>query len=369
MIKTDFSARLGRGSLAFSLRAGLALSVWVSAAFGAVAGVGGATAAAAAEPGPHAVVIMYHRFGEEDLPSTNIRMDQFEAHLKELQSGKYTVWALPKIINALRSGESVPDRVVGISVDDAFLSVYTRAFPLLKEAGLPWTLFIATNPIDRKLVDYANWDQIREMKAAGVTIGSQTHTHPHMAANSRAANVNDLEVSNRRFLEELGERPTLIAYPYGEGGVEVWDIAKEQGFEAGLGQHSGVMHPGSNFFYLPRFAMNEAYGDLDRFRMAANALPIPLSDVVPDDVVIRESANPPLAGFTISTPIRGLDTLACYASHQGKVRLERLGDERFELRFDKPMPKGRTRLNCTMPAGDGRWRWAGRQFYRPGADD
>jgi hypothetical protein len=46
--------------------------------------------------------------------------------------------------------------------------------------------------------------------------------------------------------------------------------------------------------------------------------------------------------------------------------VERLGDNRIEVRFMKPLPKSRTRLNCTLPAGEGRWYWFGYQFYVPG---
>ena len=38
-----------------------------------------------------ASVIMYHRFGEDRYPSTNIRLSQFEEHLELLTNGNYTV--------------------------------------------------------------------------------------------------------------------------------------------------------------------------------------------------------------------------------------------------------------------------------------
>src|SRR3546814_16094872 len=59
----------------------------------------------------------------------------------------------------------------------------------------------------------------------------------------------------------------------------------------------------------------------------------------------------------------GLDRLACYHSAFGKVAVERLGAHRIELRFDRPFPTGRSRLNCTLPEPEGRWRWFGTQFY------
>ena len=57
--------------------------------------LGAMTQARAAD---HAVIIMYHRFGENSIPSTNIRLDQFEAHLKELTSGRYNVIPLADVV-------------------------------------------------------------------------------------------------------------------------------------------------------------------------------------------------------------------------------------------------------------------------------
>ena len=44
---------------------------------------------AAQEPPTKASVIMYHRFGEQDFPSTNVTMEQFSAHAAELKSADY----------------------------------------------------------------------------------------------------------------------------------------------------------------------------------------------------------------------------------------------------------------------------------------
>ena len=87
----------------------------------------------------HAVILMYHRFGEDAIPSTNIRLEQFDRHLKILTNGGYTVWPLGKIVTHMQTNQPLPDRTVGISVDDAYLSVYTEAWPRLKEKGLPFS--------------------------------------------------------------------------------------------------------------------------------------------------------------------------------------------------------------------------------------
>ncbi len=254
---------------------------------------------------------------------------------------------------------------LGSSVDDAYLSAYTEAWPRLKAAGLPLTLFVATQAVDRKLSGIMTWQQIRELAADGVSIGSQTETHLHMPDAGAARNRRDIERSNGRFITELGRAPELFAYPYGEASLATQETTRGAGFMAAFGQHSGVIGRTANFFYLPRFSMNEKYGDPARFRLAANALPLPVSDVTPPDPLIM-GVNPPPIGFTVGGGITDLGRLTCYTSHEGRARLERLGETRFEVRVNTPFPRGRTRLNCTLPTQEGRWRWLGRQFYVPG---
>lgn len=325
-------------------------------------GIGSSSVLMAADS---AVIVMYHRFGESTYPSTNIRLEQFERHLEELSNPKYTVLPIPEIIAKLKSKSPLPDRSIGISIDDAFLSVYREAFPRLKKMGLPFTLFVATKPIDLNLKGYMKWDQIRELKKAGVTIGSQTHSHLHMAQASDSANRVDLETSNVRFRKELGETPKIIAYPYGEYSLAVGRLSQEAGLLTGFGQHSGVLHPEANMLYLPRWAMNENYGDIKRFKLAINALPLRIGDVSPADPLLSASNNPPILGFTVKGPAaKKLSRLSCYAGGRGKVRVERLGP-RAEVRLKAPFPSGRARINCTIPAQNGRWRWHGFQFYVP----
>ena len=204
-----------------------------------------------------AVVVMYHRFGESDLPSTNIRLEQFEAHIKELTSGPFSVMGLPKLLSTLRNDKLLPDRAVAITIDDAFRSVYTEAWPRLRAAKLPVTLFVSTDDVDRNSKAYMSWDQIRELKAAGVTIGNHTASHLSMVKATSAQNAKEILRSNARFRAELGSVPKLFAYPFGEYGFKLRNLIINTGFTAAFGQHSGVLHKDSDQFFLPRFSMND----------------------------------------------------------------------------------------------------------------
>ena len=323
-----------------------------------------------AQASSSAVIFMYHRFGEDKYPSTSIKLEQFEAHLAEIKSGGYTVMALPEIIKALKTGTALPDKTISLTMDDAYLSVYEVAWPKLKELGFPFTLFVATDPVDQGIQGYMSWAQIQELSQSGVTIGSQTASHLHMATADFLTNQRELEKSNNRFMEKLGARPKLIAYPYGEASENVKELVKNSGFIAGFGQHSGVASKSPDMLYLPRFALNENYGDIKRFKLAANALALNTSDLSPSDPLINSGGdNPPAFGFTINGDLdltKTLGQLRCYSSHEGNLEITTLGGEnghtRVEIRMKKKLPTGRTRLNCTLPTTEGRWYWFGHQF-------
>ena len=62
--------------------------------------------------------------------------EQFDAHLEVLADGNYHVWPLDKIVNQLRQGHNIPDKTIAITIDDAYLSVFTEARPRLNAHGL-----------------------------------------------------------------------------------------------------------------------------------------------------------------------------------------------------------------------------------------
>jgi peptidoglycan/xylan/chitin deacetylase (PgdA/CDA1 family) len=313
---------------------------------------------------PSAVVFAYSRFAEDSSPRTSIRLDQFDAHLAELSIGGYEVLPMPRIVEALETGTPLSDRTVAITIDDAHRSVYQEAWPRLRSARLPFTLFVATDPIDRGSETHMTWNQLRELVRAGVGIGALPATGTSLFDDPAERAAAEVARSVRRLEEELGIRPDLFAYSFGDYTLAVRRSLPGIGISAAFTQASGVAQAGGDLLTLPRFVMNEAYGSIDRFRLAASALPMPVTDVTPADPVLVE--NPPSFGFTVSSPVDGLDRLSCFASGQGRAAVQRIAETRIEVRLAEPFAPGRGRVNCTMPAGEGRWRWFGAQFFVPG---
>ncbi|SEO42892.1 polysaccharide deacetylase family protein [Aquisalimonas asiatica] len=334
----------------------------------------GAEIGAAQAGGWHAVAFMYHRFGEDDYPSTSISLDTFEAHLDHLEE-EYTIWPMERIVEHLENGEPVPDRTVAITIDDAYRSVYENAFPILKERDLPYTVFVATEPVDDGLSGYMTWDQMREMEEHGATFANHSTTHDYLVRQGEeesdeayAERIRD-DISNAqdRIEEELGEHndiPMLFAYPYGEYNQTVADVAEDLGY-IGIGQHSGAIGPYSHPMALPRFPMADSFSDLDDFKQKAGAKSLPVESIDPWDPVAAEDNNPPRMEVTLADSDARLNQLACFVGGQGSVEVEWTDrDARiFEVEAPETLNRGRTRYNCTAPSEEqGRFYWFSQQW-------
>ena len=317
-----------------------------------------------------AVILMYHRVGEKRLPATNITLAQFRAHLQELRQGPYKVLPLDEIVAALKNGRTLPNHSIAITFDDAFLSIYETAWPLLKAAKFPFTLFVSTEPLDEKTSGYMTWAQLREMAADPlVTIGHHGHSHNSFLSLTKDQRIGDILTATARFQKEIDTQPKLFAYPFGEYDSASPAILRQLSFNAAFGQFSSVASPADDIYALPRFTFNERYGDIDRFRLITNALALPAYDILPKNPHLSHTHhNPPAFGFTLkpipASPTKALAQLSCYPSHMKEAAtLTQLGEDRIEIRFTQPFPEGRNRINCTMPGSAGRWYWFGRPFF------
>jgi hypothetical protein len=119
---------------------------------------------------------------------------------------------------------------------------------------------------------------------------------------------------------------------------------------------------------LPRFAMNENWGRIDRFRERVDTKPLPVSDIRPSDSLVVAN-NPPRLSFVLTDPAVQASQVGCFPSDGIEADIEREG-RRITVIPKQPFAPGRARINCTAPYGDGSFRWFGRQFVvrEPGPD-
>ena len=312
------------------------------------------------------VGLIYHRFGENKYPATSVSLEQLDMQINALTSGKYNVIPLITAVNAMLVGKKLPPRSIVITVDDAFTSFYEYGWPKFKAANLPVTLFLTTFPIDNNYKGLISWDNLRKMKQEGLDIQAHSHNHYHLTNLDDNAMKYQVKTSQQRIKQELGINSKIFAYPYGEASSRLMKHVKNAGFIAAFGQHSGGMTSHSNKLYLPRFPINMSYGNKGRFQQVINSIGLPVADMMPVDPSLQNNkyTNPPSIGFTIAENIKNTSNIACYHSKIGMIKgMQWLGQKRIELRFSQAFNHGRTRINCTIPAKNGRWYWLGMQYY------
>ena len=319
-----------------------------------------------------AVVFIYHRFGETDTATTNVTLAQFDAHLEHLARGGYAVWPLEKVVATLRDGGKLPERVVAITIDDGFASIWSAAYPRLKARGFPFTVFINTDALDRGLAGYLSWAQVKEMARNGARFADHTATHERVWARRQgedearwAARVrSDVGRAQQRLHAELGpdanEDPRLFAFPYGEYDAASAALIAQMGYVA-FGQHSGAIarleHRGSGS-PLPRFAMSERYAAAEEFAQKARARALPVAVLAPADprLAARGATNPPPLRLRFADA-SWRERIACYYSAQ-RMRGSWSADGReLEVRAPERLGTGRHRYNCTGRDARGEWYW------------
>ena len=134
-------------------------------------------------------------------------------------------------------------------------------------------------------------------------------------------------------------------------------------FKIAFGQHSGVIDVNKNKFELPRFPINEKYGDLKRFKSLINYLPLEYNKLEPIEKKITEKNNPPQIIVTFFPEQKNIKNINCYANDGGEWSKPNLkfDNEILTIDFNKKFLPRRGRINCSLN-DNGKWRWFGTQF-------
>tara|TARA_Y100000741_G_scaffold280125_1_gene219894 strand:- start:4715 stop:5752 length:1038 start_codon:yes stop_codon:yes gene_type:complete len=309
-----------------------------------------------------ASVFMYHRIGESKYPSTNVSIEQLNQHINYISTNNFNIIPLIDVLDIIQKNQKFAKNTISFSIDDAYESFYLNAWPKFRENNIPVTLFISTEIIDNKTNGYMTWDQIKNFIDEGGTVGQHTSSHMHMPLNSEESIKKDILNSHKSFMKELGFIPKLFAYPYGETSKAVINVLKDFNISHAFGQHSGVISIYDNEYYLPRFSLNEQFGDLDRFIFAAESLPLIIKDFIPSEMYLTENFKPRIE-FTIESNI-DISQLNCFANTGGNwssQTITKITEKRVQIILNDSFKSGRGRINCTAQK-DKNWHWFGYQF-------
>ena len=305
---------------------------------------------------------MYHRFEENKYPSTNIKIADFVNHLNFIKKKKF------KFVNSTNFKDNLlnkkEDKKILLTIDDGFSSFYNQAWPILKKERIPFILFINTREVGTK--GYMNWEQIKEVSNEKFAhIGNHSYSHEYLVDMNNEEIINDINIASSDFKKNLGHDSPFFAYPFGEYSNNFKTIIKDLGFKYAFGQHSGVSDETKDFYELPRFPINEAYGELKRFETILKTIPLKFKSIIPKEKYIQNSNNPPEVTVEFFEDIKNIKLLNCYSNELNSWRksdLEFLNRYKIKIKLAGKFTTERGRINCSLRENDGSWRWLGMQF-------
>ena len=305
------------------------------------------------------LALMYHRFNENKYPSTNIQMNVFEQHIKIIKDNKYDFYD-PKEFD-LNFKKEKKEKKILITIDDGFTSFYKNAWPFLKENQIPFILFISTEAVGNS--GYMNWNEIKEIeKEKFAYIGNHSHSHDYLVDFNEQKFLKDIDKSIEIFKDKLGYNPIFFSYPFGEYSKSIKNYII-QNFKYSFGQHSGVIDVNKDIFELPRFPINEKYGDLERFKFLINLQPLQFKKLLPDEKYLSDKNTPPNFSVEFFKDQKNLKNINCFSDEGNKWEKSytSINNNILKIKFRDKFLFRRGRINCSLN-DNGIWRWFGIQF-------
>ena len=283
-----------------------------------------AVTAVAAETG--VTVLIYHRFGEEKYPTTNVAVDRFREQMTFLRENDYKVISLDSLVKDLQNGRKIHEKAVVITIDDGYRSVYENAWPVLRDFHYPFTVFLYAKATENRHSNYMTWEQIREMKDAGVDFQNHGFAHEHMAFMPQGMDTHDyrtwiradLAASTKILSEELDERPRFFAVPYGEYNEIVLDEIRSFGYEAIILQDPGSVSSDTDPLAIPREPiLGNEWATMEHFREVLERVDLPIRREVPSAGQLPEN-TPKRFGAHLLYPERYVPgTIGIYVTELG----------------------------------------------------
>jgi len=302
--------------------------------------------------------LMYHRFNENKYPSTNIQMDVFKKQIKIIKNLKYKFYDPKHLDNKFNTPKK--EKEILITIDDAFSSFYEFAWPFLKQEKIPFILFVSTKYIGRN--GYMTWDQIKELEIENSAyIGNHSHAHDYLVNLKNEDFIIDIDTSSSIFKEKLGYNPIFFSYPFGEYSSDIKEYISKN-FKLSFGQHSGVIDVNKDRYELPRFPINEKYGDLKRFEFLINLNPLQYKALYPEEKYLINN-NPPNFFVEFFDEQKNINNINCFSDEgdQWKRSSIDFNQNTLKLNFKDKFNFRRGRINCSLN-DNGIWRWFGVQF-------
>ncbi|GAA6183905.1 polysaccharide deacetylase family protein [Aliiglaciecola sp. NS0011-25] len=315
----------------------------------------------------HGVVLLYHHVSTDTPASTSISPEKFSEHMAYLQKN-HNVIALQTLIESIQNDLPLPENAVAITFDDGYQNIADNAHPILLKYGFPYTIFISPDLIGKQN-HQLDWPQIAKMSKQGVSFANHTRIHKHLLIDNQQPDwldktIENIEQAEQSIKHHAGFDLKYVAYPYGEYNQALSQALVKKGF-IGFGQQSGAISKNSDFGALPRFPAAGIYANLETLKVKMNSLDMPIISKSRAEPQLSLSERTPSQTIKVKLDDMHTSQLSCYFGGQPiDVKWQ---DNSFTYAIEKPLPKGRSRVNCTAPSitYSGKYYWFSQPWFVP----
>ncbi len=179
-------------------------------------------------------VLMYHyvRTVDETQDPLGYRLSVAPARFAEqmawLHAHDYTPVRMDALAACLRAHQPCPSQPVALTFDDGYEDMATEALPILQQYGFQATFYIIVNFVGHP--GYMSWEQIEQLRDAGMEIGAHTLTHADLTGLNPEQAWIEIEQSRIMLEERLGIPVTSFSYPAGSHNAELADMVHAAGY-------------------------------------------------------------------------------------------------------------------------------------------
>lgn len=194
-------------------------------------------------------ILCYHSVIDGDQPphgdphKQHIPLSLFIQHLEYLKNN-YQVVSLAEFCQSRKENRSLPNYSVVLTFDDGFEDFYSVATPQLAQRQLPATIFVITDRASKLLPPngekFLTWDEIKELAAAGITIGSHTCSHPNLRHLPLDEVARELSESRAAILRHVSQSEVPLSYPFGQTSAAISSLAEASGYSCAIDGDQGL---------------------------------------------------------------------------------------------------------------------------------
>ncbi|ATU05526.1 hypothetical protein BKN14_03710 [Candidatus Gracilibacteria bacterium HOT-871] len=166
-------------------------------------------------------------------------LEKLMIYLKENNIETITHWDVKEI---LEGKKAIPQKAIILGFDDGHLDHYTEAFPILKKYGKKGVFFVVSNFASTD-PNYMNWEQIRELQAAGNEIGGHSFSHPNLTTVNAKELEKQVIESKKEIEKQIGKPVISFAYPIGKYNETVKKCVEKAYLFARTTKYGGEINP------------------------------------------------------------------------------------------------------------------------------